>query len=113
MPKPDIPHLRVPLRFKGNNPNLDLVEQDTEVEIAQCVEAILRHHIGHRPEAPEFGIPELAFTQQDPTADQNQRAVLNAVETWEPRADVTIVPQLDVTDQSLRLRVEVKARTSG
>lgn len=112
MPDPQIPHLRVPLHFAGTTvPKLELVEQDSEAEIAQCVEAVLRHHVGHRPEQPEFGITEQAFVPHTP--DNANREILNAVDRWEPRAEVTVTQQFDANDQSLRVRVEVRSREDG
>src|SRR5687767_2556523 len=78
------PHFAAPFRFglKGAVVN----EQDSEQEIDDCVETILRYEIGHRPEKPDFGRPELIFEESPIDITKLQEAI----DTWEPRNEMAV-----------------------
>lgn len=78
------PHFRTPFRIARGGPAE--IEQDSDREIDQCIEAVLRTPVGSRMEDPEFGRPDETFKtlKANPTAD----VYLAAVEEGEPRARV-------------------------
>jgi len=78
------PHFRTPFNVVGGK--VAEVEQDSDREIDQCIEAVLRTPVGARIEDPEFGRPDEVFKTlgPNPTADR----YIAAVEEGEPRAQV-------------------------
>lgn len=56
------PHFDLPFRLAGRS--FATVEQDTIDDVANCVVAALRTHVGWRPEMPEYGTPDIAFRTQ-------------------------------------------------
>jgi len=82
--KPIAPHFRIPFTVTGSSAGV--VEQNSQEEIEDCIEAVLRTPIGSRVEQPEYGIPDETFEQLTP--DVSAEAYLNAIAEWEPRARV-------------------------
>ena len=82
MPTTDVPKLSVP--FTVTDGRIDVVEQDSDAEIAQCVFALLATEAGTRIELPDYGIEDPAF-QEDGI---DLAAMRRDVGEWEPRADV-------------------------
>ena len=80
-----IPHFDIPFRFL-NNKRAAVTEQDTDAEIMDCVEAIVRYKHGDRPERIEFGIPD--FTFHLPGIDGS--LIQESIREFEPRADVQV-----------------------
>lgn len=78
------PHFRVP--FAITDGAAEVVEQDTDEEILQCVEAICRTERGSRIDAPNFGIPEIVFREGGINEDVLHRAITD----HEPRANAYI-----------------------
>lgn len=76
----EIPHLALPFRVERGR--AAVVEQDSDEDVEQCVEAVLRYRPGERPEAPDFGTPDQTHRQGG--ADLQELA--DAVSRWEPRA---------------------------
>lgn len=72
------PHFRVPF-FVGKS--VAAVEQDSDEEVRQCVEAVVRTEVGTRIERPEFGIFDPTFQEFPGGVDE----IAAAVEEWEPR----------------------------
>ncbi len=66
--------------------SVEEVEQDSDREIYQCVEAVLRTPAGTRIEDPEFGRPDEAFRTLGPNPSAD--LYVAAVEAGEPRARV-------------------------
>lgn len=99
----DVPHLSLPLRVVGGS--YVAVQQDTTDELAVTVKAILSFPLGSRPERPDFGITDPALTDR-PLAllDMHQ-----AIETYEPRAEITVteLPYDPADPLASRVRVEV------
>lgn len=91
---PDVPHFAQPFRYVGGRPQT--TEQDSNVEIRDCIRATLRTVIGFRDEAPYFGITDPSF-QLLPLDTQ---AILDEIITSEPRADqlVNIAQQTNPFD---------------
>lgn len=80
MPAIEIPHLKMPLTVVDGRALA--VEQDSDEEILQAAETVLRYEIGHRVDLPDFGLSDQAFRQGG--ADREE--VREAIEAWEPRA---------------------------
>lgn len=95
-----VPHFAIPLRF---TPGLGAVvtEQDSDQEIEDCVETIIRFPTGQRPEEPTFGIPDQTFAF--PTVDLTK--IQAAIAKWEPRAH-SIVKTTLIDNLINKIRVE-------
>lgn len=63
------------------------VEQDTLDEIGMSVEIILRYQTGTRDELPEFGVPDILFTESN---EDLSGVLAEHVSRWETRAPVFI-----------------------
>jgi phage baseplate assembly protein W len=101
----DVPHFAFPLRL-GRGGSFAVVEQDSVDDITQSVQVLLSTPVGSRIELPEYGVEALEFTTV-----VDRASIVQAINDWEPRADVTVDDQLDSTDKLLRhIRVTV---TSG
>jgi phage baseplate assembly protein W len=81
-----VPQLAVPFRIDPATGAPEEVEQDSVVEIEQCVEAVLRTIVGTRLDDLDFGIPDESFRQQTPNSSGD--IYVAAVEELEPRARV-------------------------
>lgn len=99
----DVPHLALPLRVVGER--YVSVQQDTVDELATAVAAITLFPLGYRIERPDFGIRPMEL-QSRPLRVLD---IEQAVEAFEPRADVTVTEQpYDSLDPgAARVRVEV------
>ena len=96
-----IPHFDIPFRFV--NRAAAITEQDSEHEIDNCVETIVRYQHGDRPENADFGIPDLTFSLPGLEAD----IVRGAIRTYEPRADVDVDdPKIEELVQTIAVRRE-------
>jgi phage baseplate assembly protein W len=96
------PHFRTPFQVVGGK--VAEIEQDSQREVEQCVEAILSTRVGSRLEEPEFGIPDGLFELLPP--NPNVDAVLAAVEEWEPR--VRALGSAKVEELTARIRIEME-----
>jgi phage baseplate assembly protein W len=99
----DVPHLALPLRIVGDR--YVTVQQDTIDELVTCVGAITLFPLGYRVERPDFGVVPMEFDARPlPVLDVEQ-----AIEAWEPRADVRVSElPFDRTDPGAsRVNVEV------
>ena len=104
---PQIPHFAVPFEFKiigHGEPTAAVTEQDSEEEIFDCVEVVLRYETGFRLEKPEFGTPDQTFAETLP--DTNR--IFEAIDAWEPRAEPVISAEVDKFDALIsRVRVAI------
>lgn len=98
----DVPHFAFPLKLsKGGS--FAVVEQDSEDDVAQCVQVLLSTPVGSRVELPEYGVDAFEFTTR-----VDRAAIASAIEDWEPRADVTLDDNINSQDKLLRsIRAEV------
>ncbi len=96
------PHFRVP--FRVTNGSVATVEQDSQREIEQCVEAVLSTRTGSRIEEPEFGIPDQLFELLPP--NPNVDDVLGALEEWEPR--IRVLGSAEVEELTKRVLIEME-----
>ena len=101
-----IPHLTFPFRVDTSG-SVDVLDQDSDEEIAQCVRVLLSTTMGERIELPDFGVASPVFTTMSSHDDADMAA---AVGKWEPRA--TALVHSEVIDESLR-HVLVELKTSG
>jgi phage baseplate assembly protein W len=105
----NIPRLALPLRFTSDR--YVSVQQDTLDEVVTCVACITMFPLGYRDDRPDFGITPLELSDRPlDTLDVEQ-----AIEAYEPRADVQVVElPYDPSDPlAARVRVEVDvARTA-
>lgn len=98
-----VPKLKVPLRVGAKG--LECVEQDSDEEVLQCVEAILRTQPGTRPDDPAIGMPDFAFSENgvDPVV------VRSILSRYEPRAEV--MTDAELVELAETMRVQVLATT--
>lgn len=104
---PQAPHFAIPFKIGpvGHGaPTALVTEQDSEEEVMDCIEVILRYETGYRIEKPSFGTPDLTFSE--PAVDTSR--IAEAVEEWEPRAEALITAEPDLIDVLIsRVKVEV------
>lgn len=84
MHKTRVPKLRVPFDIIGSR--AAVVEQDSQEEVAQCVEAYVRTPFGSRIDEPEYGLTDLVFREGDVDTARLEREL----NEWEPRAAFTL-----------------------
>jgi hypothetical protein len=92
MANPVIPHFDLPFRVIQGS--ISCVEQDSNLDVANCVEAIVRTPLGERKELDSFGLPELAFLMQPMDLDE----IKSYIAENEPRAAVLLEQNPDVFD---------------
>jgi phage baseplate assembly protein W len=79
-----LPHLNASMALSSDG-TFQFWQQGTIDEVAQSVEMVCGTTIGDRTVVPQFGLPQLVFN-----ITQNQKAILAAINAWEPRATVTV-----------------------
>jgi hypothetical protein len=90
----DFPHFDVPFRW-GTNRHAVVVEQDSTEDLITCIQAIIRHEVGSRPEAPEFGINDPTFQAPVDIADIRAKIIRD-----EPRVAFLLEgPEPDALDE--------------
>jgi hypothetical protein len=80
-------HLRLPLTLAADG-SFATVAEDSEAEVVQCTQVVLRSRAGERLTVPTLGIPDPAFTGLD------VQVAIAEVERWEPRAQLTVDERL-------------------
>lgn len=101
----DTPHFNFPFAIRGSS--VAVVEQDTLDDIYNCITVIILTHVGWRPEAPKFGVPDFTFLKQPIGRDH----ILQILQTQEPRAALAIQESPDVFDELIdRILVEIGAK---
>jgi phage baseplate assembly protein W len=83
-----IPQLAAPFNIVGDS--VSTVEQDSEADITQNAEIVLRYTKGERQALPEFGIPDLAFRENGIKPEE----VIADVKKWEPDATIEVVAEV-------------------
>jgi phage baseplate assembly protein W len=84
-------------------------------DVAQCVRVILGTPRGSVPLAPEFGCDAWAYLDRPMNEARPRiiREVIDAIERWEPRAElVSVAAELD-TAEAASLRIVVTFRVRG
>ena len=106
-----VPKFKVPFEIRGTS--AAIVEQDSSDEITQCVEAVLKTVVGTRDDRPEYGIPDVAFTQPDHPAGSTPApttaAIRRAIQRWEPRAETSLVDEVVGRVRTIHVNVESEA----
>jgi phage baseplate assembly protein W len=100
----DIPHFAIPFRIDGARGAI-VNEQDSDEEITDCAETVLRYEIGQRPERPEFGIPDQTFAEPEPDVSLIQEALVR----WEPRTNLIVGESVVDTIDELITKIRVEA----
>lgn len=98
-----IPHLKVPFALDRQG-HARTTEQDSGDEIRQSVKVLLATRPGERLVIPDYGLADPAFAGPD------AGVIAEAVQRWEPRADLgTIQTAIDDQDPGLaRVTVPVE-----
>lgn len=86
------PHFDLPFRMVGGS--FAVVEQDSQEDIANCVEAIVRTPFASIPDSPDFGVDDHSFDNQPIDTNALTAQILNQ----EPRATILIEEQTDLVD---------------
>lgn len=105
-----VPQLAFPLRLDSNG-DFAQVEQDSLDDITDSVAVLISTPVGSRIEVPEYGIPDVTFAPGG--LDFDATALEDAIQTWEPRAKVTITDQLDSTDDMVNYVLAQVAESNG
>lgn len=103
---PEIPRLALPFRVAGGR--AAVVEQDSDQEVLQCVETVMRYRPGDRVAAPDFGVPDQAHQQ----GGADLVTVADRIEVWEPRVQ-SLAESLGFDQLALSQRVLVRAGRSA
>lgn len=102
-----IPHFTVPFQLDPATGYIEVVEQDTEQDIQQCVVALLRTEIDSRLELPDYGIPPVLFVERI-----DNSGIITAINKWEKRANVLTTDIPDSADELQRwVEVSIGSRT--
>jgi phage baseplate assembly protein W len=103
-PTVTVPHLAIPFGLDDDGAAL-VVEQDTVIEVAQCVRVLLGTVAGSRRVVPDYGIP-------DPTFGGIESDVIEqAVADWEPRAVVTVTTSPPANTLNVTVGVSLEGDT--
>ena len=89
-------HFAFPFRFGGSG-TVAVVEQDTHAEIEQNVKVLVLTHRGERIEVPGFGVSDSTFQVRLDT-----KAISNAAEEWDSRAQVLVSEGPDLIEKLVR-----------
>jgi hypothetical protein len=99
---PERPHFSLPFRVeygRGARAVIPVTEQDSLVEIGDCVELVVRFEQGDRRSLPGYGRPRsLAFTT-DP--DLARAQIQQAIDDAEPRVRALVAAAYESEDPGL------------
>ena len=98
----DVPHFKFPFRLASSGTRVMVVEQDTQDEIMDCVEVLIRTEAGERIEAPEYGILDQTFRERGVDLGY----VLSVIEEFEDRASVQLEEE-GIVDLLHKVRLHV------
>lgn len=91
----------MPFRFGVNGANAAVVQQDTQADVRNCVELVLRTEVGSRLHVPGFGIDDPTFSVQPVSTTALEQAVVEneprAVTTFESVVDLVTETMADIT----------------
>jgi phage baseplate assembly protein W len=91
-----VPQFAFPFHFEADG-RAAVVEQNSDQEVIDCVEVLLRTPVGSRDDLPEYGIDDPTFETEPDVA-----AILDAIDDWEPRAQVNMDSEIDSKDELMR-----------
>lgn len=95
-----VPTFDLPLRVNPVTGGFAVLEQGSDADVANCVAVVLSTPVGSRIEAPDFGVPDLMFTEHVDTA-----ALAAAITEWEPRCRADITTLVAAAGQETLLQV--------
>lgn len=94
--KIDIPQFKFPFDFSE-------VEQDSQAEITDCCEVVLRTVPESLIDLPEFGTPDQTFSE----GSANIPEIVSALRRWEPRASFAADDEgVEDTVQTIQIRMK-------
>lgn len=85
-----VPHFNFPFQFDKQTGHAQMVEQDTDEDVTNCVYAACLTTRGTRFFVPNFGISDYLFTNMPIDDTRLQGEVLES----EPRADAEIIEEM-------------------
>lgn len=101
-----IPHFDLPFRFGVSGESAAVVQQGSQQDVRNCVEAIIRTPVGSRLHVPNFGIDDPTFlTSPLQTTNIEQQVIAN-----EPRAVVALD---SIVDEINTMADDITAEVSG
>jgi phage baseplate assembly protein W len=106
MAKIRTPKFKVPFEIEGASAKY--VEQDSTDEIAQCVDAVIRTKRGELVDEPEFGRPDLVFSE----GDVDTVALSLLINEWEPRASFAVSEEY-ITETARKIGIEINEVTEA
>lgn len=104
----EIPHFKFPLQLTGDGTRAQVVEQDSDDEILDCIEVLLATTQGERIEIPNYGIRDQAFRQNG--ADTAH--ILAQIRKYEERANINLAPDV-IRELVQRVGVEYRGGLVG
>ena len=90
------PHFSLPFRFGGIRGCAFVNEEDSAEDISDCVKGIIAYPVGTRDDLPDFGIPDLVFSNPSPST------LRDAIVHWEARIDIGVDGTPIITDEQLQ-----------
>lgn len=97
-----VPHFDLPFRLSGTS--FAVAEQDSEIDISNCVETIIRTPYGFRDDNPDFGLDDHTF-ENIPLAKE---IIISQIQNQEPRSTILITENPDLVDTMVdHLSIEV------
>ena len=96
---PDIPRFRIP--FEVTDGKARTVEQDSDRDVQQCVQAITSTETGSLTDLPEFGISDQAHRK----GGADLAEIGDALSRWEPRVDAETDQELENLIANVRVMV--------
>jgi hypothetical protein len=97
-----IPHFDLPFKF-GRNHHANVVQQDIDKDVINCVHAALRTRRGFRFYVPTFGITDPTFE----TVPIDINLIEHEVSENEPRAHMVLDQLFDMIDYLSQVQVGV------
>src|SRR5215831_5631865 len=85
-----VPHFNLPFRFDNMTHHVQMVEQDTDEDVVNCVYAACLTTKGTRFFVPNFGISDYLFTTIPIDDTRLQTEILES----EPRADAEVLEEI-------------------
>lgn len=104
----ETPHFRFPFQFTSSGTRAQVVEQDSDEEIMDCIQVLLSTEIGERIELPDYGIADQTFRENG----VNTAHIMAQIRRFEERAEIELEPkQIDRLVQ--RVAVIFRGGTRG
>jgi len=104
----EIPHFKFPFKLTAAGDRAQIVEQDSDDEVMDCIEILLSTVQGERIEIPDYGIRDQVFRQKGVDTGH----VLQQIRRFEERADVVLEPG-KIEDLVQHLSVNYRGGVSG